>query len=273
MTAYYKLMSRTDNDGVSVARYQSTIHAQGAWNEHEQHMAPATGILCAELEQFNPREEMRIGRISLDIFGLISFGEFDIVTKVIRGGRTIELIESSMIANGKTCIVARAWRMLTSDTTEVHGLEDDHVSHPEDLPNWQGMQSWGGGFIRSITTHASPNRRAGKGVVWIHTPLEMVEGQKTSDFVRLMGLVDTANGIVPRIQQDNSQGGIEWLFPNLDLQIHMHRLPQGEWLGIEAVQQIGTDGIGLTSSVLHDVHGVFGRSEQILTVRKVQASK
>lgn len=270
MTAYYQLLSRTkQEDGSTITQYKSTIHAQGAWNEHEQHMAPATGILCAELEQFSPREGMRIGRISLDIFGLIHFGEFDIHTSVIRAGRTIELIEATMSAKGKTCIVARAWRMITSDTTEVHGLEDDKVSHPEDLPSWDGMAHWGGGFIRSITTHADPNRRAGRGIVWVHSPFNMVEGQPTSDFVRLIGLVDTANGIVPRIQQDTSQGKVEWLFPNLDLQIHMHRLPQGQWLGLETVQQIGTDGVGLTSSVLHDVHGVFGRSEQILTVRKL----
>lgn len=36
-------------------------------------------------------------------------------------------------------------------------------------------------------------------------------------------------------------------FPNLDLQIHLHRLPQGRWLGLETVQQIGQDGVGLTS--------------------------
>jgi hypothetical protein len=61
----------------------------------------------------------------------------------------------------------------------------------------------------------------------------------------------------------------EWAFPNLDLQIHLHRLPRGPWLGLETVQQYGADGIGLTSSVLHDIYGPFGRSEQILTLRAV----
>ncbi|MGN5766350.1 acyl-CoA thioesterase domain-containing protein, partial [Acinetobacter calcoaceticus] len=72
----------------------STVHAQGAWNPHEQHMAPASGVIAAELEQFSPRQDMRIGRISFDIFGLIAFGEFTIKTHVIRAGKTIELIEA-----------------------------------------------------------------------------------------------------------------------------------------------------------------------------------
>ena len=51
------------------------------------------------------------------------------------------------------------------------------------------------------------------------------------------------------------------------MQIHLYRMPKGKWLGLETVQQYGDDGIGLTSSVLHDETGPFGRSEQILTLR------
>ena len=48
MQAYYHFIKREQlESGVSVAHYQPTKHAQGAWNEHEQHMAPATGLLYA----------------------------------------------------------------------------------------------------------------------------------------------------------------------------------------------------------------------------------
>jgi hypothetical protein len=90
------------------------------------------------------------------------------------------------------------------------------------------MSCWPGGYIQSIETRAHPDHRAGKGIVWLRNSLDMVEGQPTTDFSRLLGMVDTANGIVPR--QDPNAG---WGFPNLDLQIHMHRLPQGEWLGLK----------------------------------------
>ncbi|WP_180042997.1 MULTISPECIES: thioesterase family protein [unclassified Acinetobacter] len=262
MAAYYQLIGRnTDATGIVTAHYQSTLLAQGAWNEHEQHMAPATGIICAELDRFMPRQGMRIGRISLDILGLIPAGEFSIITKVIRPGKTIELIESEMQAQGKSCIVARTWRMMTQNSHEIKGLEDAHGNAPENAPVWEGIRQWPGGYIQSIEAR-SHERRAGKGIVWLRTPHDMVEGEPTTDFVRLMGMVDTANGVVPRQEVPFS-----WGFPNLDLQIHLHRLPQGQWLGLETVQQYGEDGIGLTSSVLHDLSGPFGRSEQILTLR------
>ena len=50
MSAYYQFIDRhIDEQGVVTATYRSTQHAQGAWNPHEQHMAPASGIIAAEL--------------------------------------------------------------------------------------------------------------------------------------------------------------------------------------------------------------------------------
>jgi hypothetical protein len=53
----------------------------------------------------------------------------------------------------------------------------------------------------------------------------------------------------------------------VDLQIHLYREPRGEWLGLQNSVTFGTDGIGLTSTVLCDLLGPFGRAEQILTLR------
>lgn len=261
--AYYRCLSQeTREDGSTITTYEPTLHAQGAWNPHEQHMAPASGILARELELFQSKPHLRIGRISFDIFGLIHLEKFTIETQIIRPGKTIELVEATMKSQGKICIVARAWRMMKYDTSKILGLEDATVPPPSELADWDGMRIWPGGYIQSIKLRAAPNRRSGKGLVWISTDKTLVEGKETRDFARLMGLVDTANGIVTR-----EQSPFHWAFPNLDLQIHLYRLPKGPWLGLETVQQFGADGIGLTSSILHDIHGPFGRSEQILTIR------
>jgi hypothetical protein len=100
--------------------------------------------------------------------------------------------------------------------------------------------------------------------VWIRTPYALIDSVESPDWVRLMGLVDTANGIATRVPP----GPGSWAFPNVDLQIHLYRQPSGEWLGIDNAVTFGADGIGLTSSVLHDDEGPFGRAEQILTIRR-----
>ena len=158
--------------------------------------------------------------------------------------------------------------MLTQDSKSIAGLEDTEATHnPEELPEWMEIKSWPGGFVKSMRFFANSERRNGKGLVWMTNSTDMVEGEPTIDMVRLLGMVDLANGIVPRTGLDVSQ--LEWAFPNIDLQIHMYRIPVGNWLGIEAIQQNGEDGIGLTSAILHDTKGPFGRSEQILTLRRL----
>lgn len=266
MRSYYRLVRREkEKDGTQISTYFPTEHTQGAWNPKEQHMAPATGVICSELEQFQPRENMQIGRISLDIYGIIHRTEFTITTRIIRPGRTIELIESILEANGRTCIAARTWRMITQDTTAVKGLEEETLPSPAALPYWKGMTIWGGGYIDSVKEHIKiAERRPGKGKVWISNDLEMVEGQPTSSFVKLMGMVDTMNGLVVRQERKFTHA-----FPNVDLQIHLYRIPSGKWLGLDVQQQYGADGIGLTSAVLHDEKGPFGQAVQILTVRSV----
>ncbi|MGZ0212453.1 MAG: thioesterase family protein [Actinomycetales bacterium] len=249
----------------SDCRFESTIHAQGAWNPHEQHMAPVAGIMAHALEAFEARPDLRIARISYEILGLIPDGEFDIEVSMLRPGRTIELIQAELSAGGRVAVRATAWRLHTSDTGAVAGVEDRRMPGPDQAGDPVDLVEWPGGYIRSIEARALPHHAAGRGRVWLRTPLPLLSAEPISDFARLMGLVDTSNGIATRVKPGD--GG--YAFPNVDLQIHLYRLPVGEWLGLENSVSFGSDGVGLTSTVLHDGEGPFGRAEQILTLRRL----
>ncbi len=247
--------------------YESSIHTQGAWNAHEQHMAPVAGILTRELELHQPRPDLRMARLNFDILGLIPAGQFTIETKTLRPGRTIELLQAEMIAEERVAVRATAWRLQRGDSAVVAGLEDEAMPPVGDTALWDGMSHWPGGYIESLQMRVVEGHRPGRGQVWIRSPYEMVAGEPTTDMVRLMGLVDTANGIAFRVPP----GPGSYMFPNVDLSIHLHRDPEGEWLGLDTSVTFGTDGIGLTSTVLNDVRGPFGRAAQILTVRELPA--
>jgi len=246
-------------------RYESTIHAQGAWNPREQHMAPVSGLLAHCLERFLPRPELRIARISFDILGLIPGGGFEVVTTMLRPGRTIELVQAEMVAEGRTAVRATAWRLQRSDTSAIAAVEDERMPGPDEAEQ-AGMSEWPGGYIRSIEARVLPAHTPGRGLGWIRTRHPLVEGEPFSGFARLVGLVDTSNGIAPRVMP--GPGG--HAFPNVDLQVHLYREPDGGWLGLQNSVSFGADGIGLTSTVLHDTAGPFGRAEQILTLRSLE---
>ncbi|RAX17893.1 thioesterase family protein [Pseudarthrobacter sp. AG30] len=245
-------------------RFRSTIHAQGAWNTHEQHMAPASGLMADLLERHQPRDDMRMARISYEILGLIPGGDFRIETTTLRPGRTIELVQAELVAGGRTAIRATAWRMLTSDTSPIAEVEDPAIPGPDECKPYDGSAVWPGGYIRSLEMRVAEGHRPGAGKVWLRTGYPLTDRADSGDLARLMGMADTANGIAARVPP----GKDSYAFPNLDLQIHMYRRPQGEWLGLDNAVSFGSDGIGLTSTVLHDRQGPFGRAEQILTLRR-----
>jgi len=76
-----------------------------------------------------------------------------------------------------------------------------------------------------------------------------------------IALVDIANGLAARRPPD------EWVFPNTDLTIHLHRQPRGHWVGLDTTAPFGPTGQGVTSTVLHDGSGPVGFAHQILTAR------
>lgn len=245
-------------------RFESTVHVQGSWNPHEQHMAPVSGILAHSLELFQPRPELRMARLSFDILGLIPDGEFDIVTSMLRPGRTIELVQAELVSGGRTAVRATAWRLQRSDTSAVAAIEDARMPGPDETAEPVTLDEWPGGYIRSIEVRLAPGHAPGRGRVWLRTQHPLVDGVPFSDVARLIGLVDTSNGVATRVKP----GPGSYLFPNLDLQIHLYREPSGAWLGLQNSVSFGPDGIGLTSTVLHDTVGPFGRAEQILTIRQ-----
>jgi hypothetical protein len=73
--------------------------------------------------------------------------------------------------------------------------------------------------------------------------------------------VDTANGVAVRADPTH------WAFPNVDLHIDLWREPVPGWVGFDTQVAFGPTGLGLTSSVLHDIEGPVGRAQQMLTVR------
>ena len=138
---------------------------------------------------------------------------------------------------------------------------------PEPLPPrdsftpWDGRSVWSGGYIASLDQHGHPDNAPGRGRGWIRSTVSLVEGVDVSPTAAYLGLVDTANGIVVR------EDPRTWMFPNVDLTVHLFRAPEAGWVGFDTTVTFGSDGLGLTSSTLYDVHGPVGRSEQALTVR------
>lgn len=230
----------------------------------EQHISPTMGLCVHELERQAPRD-LALSRLSVDILGPVRIEPVEVEVTVLRPGRTIELAEVVVTQAGRAVVRARAWRLSTQDTSAVAGGTGPTLPDPATATPWPMAELWPGGYIGSLDVRsvaAPPSGPApGRATAWVSTDVVLVEDEPVSDVAAFVALVDTANGIAVRRLPH------EWMFPNVDLTLHLHRRPTGRWVGLDTSVVFGPDGTGLTSTVLHDLAGPVGRAEQILTVR------
>lgn len=241
-------------------RFHSTLHSQGAWQPGEQHLAPASGLVLAEVERRLPSDK-QVSRVSFDVLGVIHSGEFTIDARVVRPGRSIELIEASMRHGNRTSIRARIWRLAGTDTTHVQGTEWTSLPPPDAMRAQAFSVIWGGGFIGSLEARQEMDARPGRGRSWIRTRYPLVDGETDPPVARFLKLVDAANGLVVREPPSSV------FFANIDLTVHFIRQPEAGWVGFDTRVNFGPTGLGETLSVLSDIRGPVGTAAQSLTVR------
>src|SRR3954453_2657747 len=101
----------------------------------------------------------------------------------------------------------------------------------------------------------------GPGESWIRPEVDLVKGETMTALERLFAVADDANGIGTKLDIRR------WTFLNTDLVVHIHRVPDGEWIGIRAETNYGPDGIGTTIGTLFDERGAIGGIQQSVLVR------
>lgn len=248
--------------------FRAGEHTTGAWSLDEQHIGPALGLLvhAVELDRDRRRDDaLVIGRLSYDILGTIPVGEMDIAVRVVRAGRTIELVEATLSHNGRDTVLLRAWLMVTAPTAALAGTTLTPIPRRADMPAWSPTAVWPGGFIASADAYRQ-QLEPGRAAYWVRPKVPLIRDEAVSSLARAAGLIDIANGFTVRAAPE------EVAFPNIDLTAHFFAHPTGEWIGFDTSVSFGPSGVGLTHSVLHDESGPIGSMSQILTVRPVIGS-
>jgi hypothetical protein len=245
-------------------RFRPTEHTGGGWDPDEQHISPMNGLVLHEVERFvaaRPDDGLQVGRIGVDILGVLPLEEFEIAVEVLRPGRTIELLEATVTSGGRAAVRTRVWRMSTGDTAAVAGGAPPALARPEDAAPWAMTDLWPGGYIASLDVRTTAPPVPGRTTAWLRSDVALLPDEPVSDLARFVGFVDTMNGVAVRESPE------AWMFPNLDLTIHLSRGPQGPWAGLDVAVVFGDGGLGVTSAVLHDERGPVGYAAQTLTVR------
>ncbi len=251
-----------DDDGGFIASELT----RGPWDPGAQHAGPPCGLLGREIERMAGGEGFQAARVTFEILRPVPIGAVRVEAEVVRPGRSVQMIEASLAdAEGTKLIEARAWRIRTSELKIPEGVETtpapppgpEQGGRPEFFETGQSVgyhtamewRSVGGGFLEP-----------GPATVWMRMGCELVAGEQPTPLQRTLVAADVGNGI---------SAVLDWrrfVFINVDLSVHLERMPEGEWVCVDAVTLPQANGVGTAESVLCDERGRIGRAAQALLI-------
>ncbi|MGZ3146776.1 thioesterase family protein [Lentzea chajnantorensis] len=240
--------------------YRSTPHTVGPWGPDSQHLGPPSALLVRSLSD----TDRLLARVTFEVLGPVPVADLTVTTAVERPGRSVELASATLSHNGRAALVARAWRISTSDTTPVAGGSGVPLPPPSAAVPMEVPEHWGGGYLSAVEWLSLSGGifTPGDALVWARPLVDVVEGSPITPLERLFAVVDSSSGVSSRVDIR------KWYAINTDLTVHLHRRPVGEWVGLDARTTIGPDGVGVATSTVHDVEGPVGSTAQALFVRE-----
>jgi hypothetical protein len=100
----------------------------------------------------------------------------------------------------------------------------------------------------------------GPAIAWLRMRDPLVAGEEPTPLQRTLIAADVGNGISAALDFRR------FVFVNVDLTVHLERMPVGEWVCVDAITLPQPSGIGIAESVLSDSEGRIGRALQTLLI-------
>lgn len=256
-----------------------TEHCASPWGPVTIHGGASSGLLAWALEQRIPAG-MQLARLTVDLYRPVPREPLGVAARAVREGRRLRLLEASLYHDGVEIGRASALALATAAVTiPEHARLDTGPPAPlrEALarPPVIGVHSLPGRVKRSFPPGlhtlvplkpAQLEMGSGRGSTWVQLPVELIGGMANSPVVRIATLADFSNGFA-QLHLDAGTG-----FINADLTINLHRLPEGEWIGIDARTRAQPQGVAMAESELYDERGLIGRvSQSNLTMARFDA--
>lgn len=235
--------------------------ARGPWDPRAQHGGPAAAALARALERCDPVDGLSIMRVVVDLLRPVPLAPLRTQARVARGGKRVQLVEAELLAGEDAVARASAWRQRLADgiapATEAAPIGAGPDVGREWEPDLSTLGFWAAVEWRFVSGYFSD---IGPATGWCRLRTSLFDGEEPTPLQRVLVAADFGNGISGELDF------MRYVFINVDLAVHVHRLPRGEWIGLDATTSVAPNGVGLTRGTLHDAEGPIGGSAQQLVV-------
>jgi acyl-Coa thioesterase superfamily protein/acyl-CoA thioesterase superfamily protein len=243
--------------------YRSTELTRGPWDPEAQHAGPPAALLGREVERLDEAEPFQVVRITFEILRSVPIVPLRVEARVTRPGRRVQLVEGTLSDEEGVVMRATAWRLRTGavklpDLPQGQPPPGPENGAPGDFPDLGyevGYQSaMESSFVKGAFMEPGP------ATVWMRMRVPLLAGENPSPLQRVLAAADSGNGV---------SATLDWrrfLFINVDLSVHLERMPAGEWICLDAVTLPQPNGVGVADTQLFDEQGRIGRALQSLLV-------
>jgi hypothetical protein len=267
-----------DKDDPSI--YHPTIHARGPWDPKSLHGRVISGLIAYEVETNYTSEaeleEMQVARITVDLFRLPPMAPLIVRGEVIRTGRRIKVIDVHIttndpekglieVARGSVVMLRKSqnapgtvwsppewgFEVPRDDVPIPNGNQADSSSK-QHIPMWQ-TEDVENGSTHQLTESSGYKPLADRRRAWIRETHNLVEGEPSSQLVRVAQVADVANPFA-----NSGTDGLNYI--NADVSLYLQRNPIGSWIGTESAYHGADNGISVGTIALYDRLGRIGTS-------------
>ena len=239
---------------------------RGPWDPSSQHAGPPAAAIARALELHPGGEGKQVGRVTFEILRPVPLAPLRVEVRTVRPGRSVELLEALLSdAAGTELVRASSWRLVTGEVdlegAATPGEPPAGPGRAEEKPFFPTGQEVGYHTAMEYRFLSGGFLEMGPATVWMRMRVPLVAGEEPTPLQRVLVAADSGNGV---------SAALDWrrfLFINTDLSVHLHRMPAGEWVCLDAVTRPEPNGVGLSDTALFDERGPIGHASQTLFVR------
>ncbi|MDY7101204.1 MAG: thioesterase family protein [Actinomycetota bacterium] len=239
--------------------------ARGPWDPGALHGGAPAALVAHLLESMPFDGPGRFTRLSVELLRPVPLDHLEVELRVVRAGRQVQWLEAGIDAAGRPVGRVQATRVRTLPGTNDAAPGPDAAPPPPEAGEVRAGPpgSDEGGFATDALELRFVRGEfgvAGPATTWFRFRFPVLDGAAASPFVLAAAVSDFGNGIA------NALDWNAYTFLNADLDLHLERAPEGEWLASEAITCLAEDGTGVAHARLHDRRGPVGRASQSLLV-------
>jgi hypothetical protein len=233
-------------------RFVPSPVSRGPWDPKSLHGRVVVGLLGREIERRHGDPEFMPARLTVDMYRLPDLSPAEVVTRVVRDGGRIKVIDAEFISGGTP--MARATCQLLRRTDNPQGKVWSpppwDAPAPADIPAPEDPRGSLGGMwtVRPISGAMGA---LGPRRLWMAEVRPLIGGEPWTPFARAAVSCDFASPFANAGEQ-----GLAYI--NSDVTLYLHRLPVTEWIGYEVVNHGAADGVAVGECWVHDEQGPIG---------------